>query len=232
MKEIGTIITENRKLKGLSQKELAEQLTAYGHEITYKAISKWEKHVALPSVPILLSICKILEIPDIYEAYWGKNPFHPFSELNEDGIQKAKDYIEVLAETERYRRTEAIIIPFKRTIRLFNIPASAGTGEFLDSDDYEMLEVGTEVPEDADFGIRIAGNSMEPRFVNGQIVWIRKQEYLSNGEIGIFYLDGNSYCKKLQDDENGIFLISLNKDYAPIPIEPHNTFKIFGKVVG
>lgn len=232
MNTIGTLISENRKRKGLSQSELAIKLGEYGYQITHKAVSKWEKDATLPSVPVFLATCRILEISDIYESYFGSNPFNPLTDLNTEGRKKALDYIEVLAESEKYKKKECVIIPFKRNIRLFNLPASAGTGEFLDSDDFEMIEVGEEVPAEADFGIRISGNSMEPRFVNGQIVWVHKQETLSNGEIGIFYLDGNAYCKKLLDDENGLFLISLNKDYSPIPIGENNSLKIFGKVVG
>lgn len=58
-----------------------------------------------------------------------------------------------------------------------------------------MIEVGEEVPDNADFGIRISGDSMEPQFVNGQIVWVHQQNNLETNEIGIFFLDGNAYCK-------------------------------------
>ena len=137
----------------------------------------------------------------------------------------------MLIESGRYTLPKAAVIPFTRTIKLFNIPASAGTGSFLDSEDYTEIEVGEEVPAAADFGIRISGDSMEPQFINGQIVWVQQQETLMNGEIGIFFLNGDAYCKKLQDDKEGLFLISLNKKYAPIPILKEASFKIFGKVV-
>ena len=41
---------------------------------------------------------------------------------------------------------------------------------------------------------------------------------VENGEIGIFSLNGEAYIKKLQDDQNGISLISLNEKYPPIPV--------------
>lgn len=63
-------------------------------------------------------------------------------------------------------------------------------------------------------------------------MWVQKQEVLNNGDISIFFLDGNAYCKKLQDDEKGLFLISLNSTYEPIAVTENQTFKIFGKVVG
>ena len=59
---------------------------------------------------------------------------------------------------------------------------------------------------------------MEPQYRNKQIVWVQQTDHLESGDIGIFYLNGNAYCKKLQDDENGLFLISLNPEYAPMKI--------------
>ncbi len=95
------------------------------------------------------------------------------------------------------------------------MPVSAGTGQFLDNDSYEEVEVGPEVPETADFGVRISGDSMMPRYLYKQIVWIRKTDELNDGEIGIFYYNGNAYCKKLLCKKNGTYLISLNDKYDP-----------------
>ena len=230
MKKIGEIISTYRKKNHLSQTELSSILLKNGFQIGNKAISNWEKDKAEPNASTLLFLCKLLGITDIYGEYYGVRPNNPFSQLNTEGMNKALDYIQLLIDSGKYQT--ATIIPFRRTIRLFDIPASAGVGNFLAEDNFSEIEVGEEVPEAADFGIRISGDSMEPRFVNGQIVWVQKQDILSNGEIGIFFLDGNAYCKKLQDDENGLYLVSLNSTYEPIPITENQTFRIFGKVVG
>ena len=230
MHSIGKIIATYRKQNGLSQPALAKLLEENGHKITNRAISAWEKEISEPSASLFLLLCKVLNITDVYNDYFGYNPSNLFSELNAEGKEKALDYIQLLVDSGKYQN--ATIIPFCRKIRLFDIPASAGVGNFLDDDNFTEIEVGEEVPETADFGIRISGDSMEPRFVNGQIVWVQKQDTLNNGEIGIFFLDGNAYCKKLQDDEKGLYLISLNSTYEPITITENQTFKIFGKVVG
>ena len=83
-------------------------------------------------------------------------------------------------------------MPFRRKIKKFYLAASAGTGQYIDSDAYETIEVGDEVSSLADFGITIAGNSMEPQFVNGQTVWVHSQESLNAGEIGIFLYEGQA----------------------------------------
>jgi repressor LexA len=135
--------------------------------------------------------------------------------------------------SEDYRReNNSVIQKPSRIIHLYDIPVSAGHGEWLEESTYEELEVGSEVPETADFGVRVEGDSMEPQFVNGQIVWIHKMEQIEDGEIGIFYLDGKGYIKKLQDNKKGSYLISLNKKYDPIEINENTIFRTLGKVVG
>ena len=63
---------------------------------------------------------------------------------------------------------------------------------------------------------------MEPEFHDGQIAWVLQQESVANGEIGIFALNGEAYIKKLQNDKEGIFLISLNEKYAPIKVSEND----------
>jgi SOS-response transcriptional repressor LexA len=88
------------------------------------------------------------------------------------------------------------------------------------------------LPEDTTFGVRISDDSMESVFHDGQIAWVLQQESVANGEIGIFALNGEAYIKKLQNDKDGIFLISLNEKYAPIPVGEDDRLDIFGKVLG
>ena len=91
-----------------------------------------------------------------------------------------------------------------------------------------MIEVDSTVPGLADYAVRVSGNSMLPRFVDRQIVFIHEQPGLEEGEIGIFLLNNNIYLKKLGEG----YLISLNPEYDPIPIQDHDDLRVFGKVVG
>ena len=94
------------------------------------------------------------------------------------------------------------------------------------------MTVGSEVPEVADFGVRVSGDSMLPHFLNSQIVWVEKTPELNHGEYGIFYLNGNAFIKRLQNNTDGLALISLNTKYSPIVIREDDDFRIFGRVVG
>jgi Predicted transcriptional regulator len=116
----------------------------------------------------------------------------------------------------------------KRLLRLYDMPVSAGIGNYLEGSDYEMIEVDDLVPDSASYAVRVSGNSMTPRFVDQQIIFIQEQPNLNEGEIGVFSLNNDAYLKKLGNR----CLISLNPEYAPIPIREHDEFRVFGKVVG
>lgn len=113
-----------------------------------------------------------------------------------------------------------------RRIPLRLMGVSAGTGEFIND-----CSVDNYINTDnmlADYALRINGDSMEPIYKNDQIILVQNTEILANGEVGIFYLDGEQYCKQLMDNR----LVSFNSDYSPIKVNEVNTFRILGKVVG
>lgn len=98
-----------------------------------------------------------------------------------------------------------------RERKVFYNTVSAGTGSFLDGDEYEIFS-SPDIPEDATFGVYVDGDSMEPKYHNKDLIWIEQTACLDDGEIGIFYLDGNAYVKKFQNNRLGTYLISLNKN--------------------
>lgn len=237
VKTVGETIREYRKKAHFTQPALAEKLAKENIHITYKAISAWEKNAADPSATTYMHVCRILGIPDCVEEFFGSNPADPLAELSDEGKELTRKYIDTLLHPVSYRKAAAAdttAFPARvRSIRLYDLRVSAGTGNFADSDQYAEIEVDEEKAKDADFAVTITGDSMMPRFRDHQTVFVHEQPTLENGEIGIFYLNGNVYIKKLQDGPDGIFLISLNPAYKPLPVRPEtDTFRIFGSVCG
>ena len=230
-KQIGSIISTYRKAMNLSQHELAALMNDHGAKATNAVISAWEKDVSVPNAIQFLTLCKILKITDIYNEFIGYNPNDVLARLNDEGKEKALEYISLLLLSDQFRKQETTIIPFRRKIRWSCLASSAGTGEFMSDENFEIIEVGEDVPEEADFGLPLNGDSMEPRYHDNQPVWVKQTNSLNNGEIGIFYLDGMTYCKQLKETEEGVFLVSLNQKYDPIKVLPYSTFKIFGRVL-
>lgn len=243
MKEVGNLIKFYRKKSGLRQAELAAELSrTAGINITNKAVSAWESGTAEPSVTTFLYVCRILQIPDFMEAYFGDNPANPLSVLNEEGKAKVQDYIVQLAHPVSYLKesSDGNIADFsteaeKVRKKAFYARVSAGTGDFLDSDEYTWIDVDKNIADKFDFAVTVHGDSMEPDFHDHDLVYVRQQNALENGQIGIFDWNGDAYIKKYKSDQSGTYLISLNDsrpEYAPKKIDVENdVFRIFGRVI-
>ncbi len=156
--------------------------------------------------------------------------------LDASSKNEAHNYVDYLVK--KNERTEVIHFPeVKKTrqMRIYTQRASAGLGNYLiDDDSFELLDVvEAEVPRGADIGVRIAGDSMEPEIQNGQIVWVETKPSIENGQIGIFILNGEAFCKKLEINLNrkSISLISLNKNYKPIDVSDHDELRTVGRVL-
>lgn len=89
----------------------------------------------------------------------------------------------------------------------------------------EMIEdiIDTEeIPEEMArtgefFGLKIRGDSMEPRMTDGDVVIVRKQEDAETNDVVIATVNGtDATCKRLKKYNDGIALISLNPKYEPM----------------
>ena len=152
-------------------------------------------------------------------------------ELNREGRAKVEEFADILVASGRFRVQDNVIPFIQRSMPVYDLPASAGTGVFLDSNEYEMVPVGSEVPINANFGVRVSGDSMEPSYHDQQIVWVQQQPTLMDGDIGIFVLNGQAYIKQWQSSPKGTSLVSLNHAYSPIPIHETDELRTFGKVL-
>ena len=117
----------------------------------------------------------------------------------------------------------------KKSILLYNLPVSAGPGVYLDDELAEQINIPlNEKTESVNFALRISGNSMEPKYHDGDIVLVEDTESVNVGELGIFILDGNGYFKKYGGDR----LISLNEEYGDILLRDYVEAVCCGRVVG
>lgn len=108
-----------------------------------------------------------------------------------------------------------------------DLPVSAGTGVYLHDDYAEQIKVvADEETVRANYALRVAGDSMEPRFYDGDIVLVETQPSVEIGEVGIFIYEDEAYIKKFGGDR----LISLNPKYKDIKITDPNSFYCKGRV--
>ena len=256
--QLGATLAELRKSKKLMQKELASKMSVYGFDVKAKTIYNWEKGLSQPSIPHFIALCDILDVDDVLWRFAGI-PKGPYAGLNKSGRQKARDFIDILFKVDEYKdiisstgigirggapaeaRMDSESAEYTnpqnedgfspRLLRLYDIPVSAGAGNFLDDSGYEMIEAPSYVPIAVDFALRVSGDSMEPLLQDGQVIWVKEQDILDNGDIGIFTYSGDVYCKKLIADGRNAYLRSLNSKYEDITIKEDFGFRVLGKVV-
>ena len=111
---------------------------------------------------------------------------------------------------------------------------SAGNGLLVEENIVDLLPIPKELSKKCDFATFVDGNSMSPVIKNGDIVLIKKDCEIENGNIVIFSLNGNSYIKKYHYNPftKKISFISLNKEYKDIFVEETDELNIIGRVVG
>ena len=82
--------------------------------------------------------------------------------------------------------------------------------------DYE--EIPEEMAAQGEYiALRIKGDSMEPKISDGDVVIIRRQESVENGQIAAVMVNGDSATlKRIKQEDNGLWLISSNQAYPPI----------------
>lgn len=108
-------------------------------------------------------------------------------------------------------------------LAVYDQPVCAGNGNFI-IDATKTFKDFPNVPSDADFAVRVQGDSMTPVYNDGDLVFIKSTDTLNNGDDGIFIVDGEITLKRFMGNE----LIPLNTKYPKISQKAI----IQGKVVG
>jgi len=243
---IGMRIAEARNNGGLSLAAFSKLLADYGVSVSAAAINKWELGGSTPNAYQLLAIRQALNIENA--DFFMSNAAQP--ELNAEGLKKVAEYKADLIASGRYK-PQPKVVPFIKYIDMpvSSLAVSAGTGAFLDEGNFEMISFPeASVPKGADFGVRVSGNSMEPVYHDGQIVWVQQCEQIGVGEVGIFVYDGDGYLKVYSEqepdeaereaftDSYGVVhmqpvMVSYNQAYDDRPISAYAGFRVVGRVL-
>ena len=100
----------------------------------------------------------------------------------------------------------------------------------------ENIENIIDIPEDirADFALRCKGDSMiNARIFDGDIVYIRQQQTVENGEIAAVLIEDEATLKRMRLYDDHISLEPENPQYRPLVYwgEEMNGIRILGKAV-
>lgn len=162
---------------------------------------------------------------------WAKAKKYP----RVDKMQMLAAYFGVpiseLREAPNPRRTDVVRIPVVGSV-IAGIPAEA----VEDIVDWEEIPANMAARGDY-IGLRVRGNSMEPRICEGDTVIIRRQKTIENGELAVVFVNGDeATLKRVKIVDGGIILVAYNSAVY----EPHFysrqqirdlPVQIYGKVV-
>ena len=253
--ELGELISLYRKQKGMTIDELAEKSGVPKGTIN-KIIGGITKAPTLENIrAIAYALDKTLNDFDNSPSI-KKSP----SDLSEEAKKIAKDYdrltdhgkgaVRLIMEYEGKAEITATpkqpvghpkVIPLPKVkrshgfteVEVFDEPAAAGLGNPIETPPSHMEQYPSDyVPTKTNFGVLISGTSMEPKIPDGSTVFVQATPALDNGEIGIFVLDGKSYCKQLKKDEETVILHSLNPDAEDVDVPPLSELRTLGRVLG
>lgn len=239
-KKVGDRIKHLRTSNSITQKQLGSLINA-----SVVTIQCWEKGSKSPSMEAIISLANVFHVTTDYLLCLESDAFLLTSSEEMNLIENFRDLdnygrkvVAHVCSAERSRLFQREIqhaAMHVRHIPRYLMPAAAGVSFPFDNEAYELIEAAN-APANADFAVKIQGDSMNPFFKDGDTAYVMRTSDLRSGDIGIFCVDGAVYCKKYRPNDDGsVSLISTNPEYqysnVVISNDSNRSFVCYGKVI-
>lgn len=217
---LGKRMQEQRERLGLSQAALAKLLG-----VSQSTIGNYEAGISFPKEDVMLRLfdCLNTDPNTLFQDSFRsggevltsgeKQLVKRYRGLSPKGRETVRSVVDALCsyrdELEESREERE-----PRVIPLYRSPAAAGYAAPVFGEDFDSIPVTDDVPQAAEFAVRIQGDSMEPYIADDSVVYVNRDP-LAPGDVGIFCVDGEMFCKQYYKDPVGIvYLFSLNRARA------------------
>ncbi len=234
---IGEYIKKYRAEHDLSGRTFAAQV---GISPQYAAnLERGTNNDGKPCTPTVRMLAKIAKGTGISEAELF-SMLDGSATVNSPGVM---DKYEALDDRGRLRVDQVLDEEYARCttkrivyIRHYLVPAAAGYASPIEGEEFEEIQLPEDAPAGADFCITIQGDSMEPYIRDGSLVYVQRGAHLQEFDVGVFYVDGDVFCKQWCMDYAGtLHLLSANPAREDanisIPKEANRSCICFGKVL-
>lgn len=205
MSGFGERLKSLRREKHLTQAQLTDILrNKYNLKTDRVMISKWETGFQTPHMETLKSVAEALGV--------------------------SADYLLTGTETSTELLSDSLT-PFKKVRMLGSI--ACGVPIFCNEEHDYVLATGNNA--NADFCLTAKGDSMiNARIADGDIVFIRQQSTVENGEIAAVVIGEEATLKRVYRTADGVMLVAENPAYQPMYFfgEELNNMWILGKAIG
>ncbi|HGX1042481.1 TPA: XRE family transcriptional regulator [Staphylococcus aureus] len=234
-KERNIIIAKNiRKFlndSNMSQKKLAELIN-----IKPSTLSDYLNLRSNPSHGVIQRIADVFEVgkSDIDTTYKDDNDITSiYNKLTPPRQENVLNYANEQLEEQNSKGDNVVDInSYKQEKTPVNVNGcvSAGVGEGLHDETLFTEMVKGPIPTH-DLALKVNGDSMEPMFKDGEIIFVEKTHNIKNGQIGIFIIEEEAYVKKVFVEDDRLTLVSLNKDYDDLHFYRNESVRLIGKVI-
>ena len=225
-----------RKKLGYTQKDVALKL-----RVTQQNYQKWES--GFTKSPTTETIIELANIFNTSVEYLTNTEILPIYQALSETRQS--ELVSIAEEKLKEQLNENKVIPFIDNLIPYQVISeqslSAGYGNGY-TDEQETYTVFWDKDVRYDYAAEIEGDSMEPKFHDGDIALIRKTHVNDyDGRVCVIDDVANQrvYIKRIHIEDTHVRLESLNKDtydngeliYPDILLENNENLKLIGKVV-
>lgn len=234
-KERNIIIAKNIRIflndSNMSQKKLAELIN-----IKPSTLSDYLNLRSNPSHGVIQRIADVFEVgkSDIDTTYKDDNDITSiYNKLTPPRQENVLNYANEQLEEQNSKGDNVVDInSYKQEKTPVNVNGcvSAGVGERLHDETLFTEMVKGPIPTH-DLALKVNGDSMEPMFKDGEIIFVEKTHNIKNGQIGIFIIEEEAYVKKVFVEDDRLTLVSLNKDYDDLHFYRNESVRLIGKVI-
>lgn len=111
------------------------------------------------------------------------------------------------------------------------IIGSVAGGEPIYDEDFDLYIDG---PVNATCAVRLRGDSMEPTYIDGDLIYVKEQPNVNDGQVAIVFLDSEAVLKRVYHVKDGLQLLSDNPKYKPISAtgDEYESIRILGVPCG
>lgn len=229
----GDTLCEFRRRKGLTQQQLAQALG-----ISKNIVTHWEAGRVRPDINLLPALCDALGITlaeffrlPLREGALSVretqllSAYRALSSRDKLVLESALSKLTELNQSALWERCREEFIPIFRNSQT----AAAGISAQLEEASGEQVFVRkNRLSRRAREIITVNGDSMRPRYLHGQDVYVEAADDIRIGDIGIFVVNGSGYIKERRMD----CLHSLNPNYPDIRLQESDDIRCYGRVLG
>ncbi len=154
-----------------------------------------------------------------------------YNQLNNENKTATYDYASNLLDKQNIVKEDVSEYYAVKTVE----KVAAGVGYSYNSCNEYKTYYSHREPKQHDMATKIVGNSMSPKYKDGDIILVKNGYDNVEGAVYVIDYDGKSFVKRVYNEGNRFKMVSINPQYEPfyidVPVYDDIYFNIVGKVI-